>query len=169
MGWAGRLGSNLQQAPNVWLDGAKNGVTGTANMGIASSAGALMIAQPEFYADPLDTGVTRRFVFPNEADELRLCQRYWYRGYGARGVMTNTDRPSRMTIKHPVDMRVGPTLAIVGTQGIYSTVVTANAIGIVGNEYQDRFCRRGGVDHCRIHDRQGGLPVFGLVITTTSP
>jgi hypothetical protein len=127
-----RLGSGLQGTPNTWLTSGAFGVTGTKNFN-ENVAGGYIISQVEMYLDPFKTGVAPRFEFPNEADELRKCQRYWYRGYGARGVNTNTDRPSRMTIKNPVYMRVPPTIALKGTVGMYSTQITSNAIGVVGN------------------------------------
>jgi len=128
-----RMGANwLAPSTNTWLGTLYNGFTGMSNFCAAGQSG-FIIAQVEMYLDPFNTGVAPRFVFPNEADELRKCQRYWYRCYGARGVCTNTDRPSFMTAKNPVTMRVPPTLSIKGTVGIYQTVTTANAIGIVGN------------------------------------
>jgi hypothetical protein len=128
-----RMGANwLAPSTNTWLGALYNGFTGMNNF-CASGASGFNVAQVEMYLDPFNTGVAPRFVFPDYAEELRKCQRYWYRGYGARGVNTNTDRPSRMTIKNPVYMRVPPAITLKGTVGMYSTQVTANAIGIVGN------------------------------------
>ena len=60
------------------------------------------------YADPYLTGVAPPFEVPNITDDLRRCQRYWYRAYGLRGWTIAANTVSGMSIKHPAPMRAKP-------------------------------------------------------------
>ena len=85
------------------------------------------------YADPYLTGVAPPFQVPQFADELRRCQRYWYRGYGTRGWVTAATTTARMAIRHPTQMRAAPSLTIVGAPKVYDGTATPTITSIPAN------------------------------------
>lgn len=90
------------------------------------------------YKDPYATEYPPAWEPPVYTNELRRCQRYWYRSFGARGIHANTATANWMSSKHPVLMRIQPTLAIVGAVKVYdgATTPTVSALTNMSNTYQ---------------------------------
>jgi len=49
---------------------------------MATTSAAIRIADVGLYLDPDNTGVAPKWQMPDEAEELRACQRYWQQSYG---------------------------------------------------------------------------------------
>ena len=96
-----------------------------------SAVGDIHFTAVGIYADPYLTGLPPPFVVPSPFDELRRCQRYWYKGWGARGVMSTTTQFNRADVAHPVPMRGTPTLALAGAPKAYdgTTSVVMTTMG----------------------------------------
>ena len=59
-----------------WQAGGASGTASNTN-GIATNGNVIELFDVGLYLDPLNTGVPPRWEMPNEADELRACQRYF--------------------------------------------------------------------------------------------
>jgi hypothetical protein len=99
-----------------WQNGNKVTVAGSING--AAVAGTFLFADAGWYLDPYKTGVAPPFVVPFIGDEIRRCQRYWYRGYQLHGPIVAPDQV-RGGARHPTIMRAMPSTAIVGTPRIF--------------------------------------------------
>jgi hypothetical protein len=120
-----RIGTAYQTSlVNSWVDGDYYGVTGSNNF-CALGASTFLLSQVEMYLDPYNSGVAPRYIMKPDADELRLCQRYWYRCYGTRGNINLPTRSWGGNSRHPVDMREQPTLSIRGAPRLYDGLATA--------------------------------------------
>jgi len=102
--------------PNTWLSGNWTGYSGMTN-GMTKAAGTVFeLFDVGFYADPYNTGLAPHFYVPLYEDDLRDCQRYWYRAYGMRGHISTTLKSDRLSSPHPVPMRTTPYgFALVGS------------------------------------------------------
>jgi hypothetical protein len=75
-------GSTFQTANiNQWTAGNFLGPTSITN-GLATIGNYLMITNVGLYLDPLATGIAPPWVMPDEAEELRACQRYYLKTSG---------------------------------------------------------------------------------------
>ena len=63
-----------------WTSGAFLGTSSNTN-GMATAGNVFELYDVGLYLDPLNTGLAPRWEMPDEAEELRACQRY-YRMYG---------------------------------------------------------------------------------------
>jgi hypothetical protein len=146
MGGGGPFGNNGNAG---WNAGNRSYIlgqtTGTKTAGLAYD-----LFDCGLYADPYMTGVAPPWELPDSANELRRCQRYWYRGFGLDGGVVNATVCSRISNRHPVPMRATPAASIVGTPRMYDYGVTPVITGLtsVSNEYAAEFdatCSAGGL------------------------
>ena len=86
---------------NGWQAGNKLGAPGVVN-GMAT-ANTFYLRNVGLYLDPLATGIPPAWEMPDEAEELRACQRYWALG----NIIINTTATSIATTL-PVQMRASP-------------------------------------------------------------
>ena len=122
-----------------WQDGSKNVLAGQTN-GLDTSA-SLIFADAGLYLDPDNTGVPPRWEMPDEAEELRACQRYWqttiasFEGnvtsataYNANGYSVTPMRTpvpaATMTVVNQVGFPATATSVAAGAYGTSSNVVT---------------------------------------------
>lgn len=123
-------GTGSQSIGNgVWQSGNSYGGPGVTN-GVGVLNNVFEIFDVGFYLDPYKTGLPPSFIVPEHTDELRRCQRYWYRRYGTRGVVNAATTVSRAGAPHPVPMRTAPSAAIVGSPKIYDMTVTPVITGV---------------------------------------
>jgi hypothetical protein len=123
-----------------WQAGNKFSITGSTNG--AAAANAMTIADAGLYLDRNSTGLPPAWQFPNEADELIRCLRYFERSYTA-GVATGAITtagcvygvpPStvlRLTTRYLIPKRVIPTLTTYSTATGASGQVAASSGGDV--------------------------------------
>ena len=71
-----------------WQTGNKTCAPGQVNG--TSATGNFAITNVGLYLDPDNTGVAPKWQMPDEAEELRACQRYWFKAYGASGPVGTT-------------------------------------------------------------------------------
>jgi hypothetical protein len=77
-GWGFAAGSTLNTGVAGWQAG--NPVQMAAHTNLAATAGnSFYVTNVGLYLDPLNSGVPPRWQMPDEAEELRACQRYWSR------------------------------------------------------------------------------------------
>jgi hypothetical protein len=130
------IGTNFHGVPG-WQNGNFYALPGQAN-GVAVPPGDFHIGQVGLYADPYKTGVAPRFVLPDYAQELRRCQRYWYKLFSLRGGATTSASYISETggSKHPAPMRVSPALSLIGTVSTWDGGGGGQmtSIGSTGNE-----------------------------------
>jgi hypothetical protein len=101
--------------------------------GIASTSNIFELFDVGFYVDPYKTGVAPDFVAPHYEDDLRECQRYWYRMFGSRGVVASGTM-HYMVGNHPVPLRINsPALAIVGAPRLHEASVVGPVTSISHN------------------------------------
>ena len=105
-----------------WQAVNKVTMVGTDN-GLRAPASHL-VTDVGFYLDPYLTGVAPSFVAPTYAEELRRCQRYWYRGYQFNGPVVAPNQ-MRGTNRHHVPMRATPAVSIRGAPQVYELAVTS--------------------------------------------
>ena len=55
--------------------------TVSGNNGLATAGAVFELYDVGLYLDPLATGIAPPWVMPDEAEELRACQRYWHQTY----------------------------------------------------------------------------------------
>jgi hypothetical protein len=106
-----------------------------SNVGQSTLGGELRIFDVGLYADPNLTGIAPEFVAPHVEDDLQDCMRYWYRLYGAKGVIASAT-VGYVTGMHPVAMRAAPTSSIVGSLRIHDLSVAPN-ITSISHHYGD--------------------------------
>jgi hypothetical protein len=98
-------------SPNAWASGNFLAGAGISN-GWGAAGNDFRIGQVGLYADPESTGRAPRFETPDIGDELRRCQRYYWRDDSGRlmyaYVQDFTRRQRQDT--HPVPMRAAPTI-----------------------------------------------------------
>jgi hypothetical protein len=146
-------GSNVQGVAG-WQANSRNGTASNSN-GLATSAATYDLFDVGLYMDPYKTGVAPAWELPDFAQELRRCQRYWYRQYTLRGGHGDTASMYRGGAQHAAPMRVPPAGSIVGTPKIYDAGVTptATSMSAQGNEYVCEFdvsCSAGGFTPGRV-------------------
>jgi len=142
-------------AVNQGSNGNYLGIAGMSNFA-TSTGNSAYLGQIGLYADPYKTGIAPDFKLPNYAEELRRCQRYWYRCYGTRGLVQSATQSSFQTMLHPAQMRVIPTITIVGTPRIYDGGGTPAITAFYGNASNEAVtephvtCAAGGLTAGRI-------------------
>lgn len=115
-----------------WQSGAFVGVAGQTNIAAAINQN-IIFTDVGLYADPYKTGVAPDFKVPNIGDEMRRCQRYWYRAYATRGWVYTAGIVNAMALKHPVTMRATPAAAVSGSPSVYDGLATSTATSIQAN------------------------------------
>ena len=127
LGFGLAVGSNFHGVTG-WQAGAFNGTSSNTN-GMATLANQFVLSDVGLYLDPLNTGVPPRFEMPDEAEELRACQRYYvtslYNIYSSNVTSGNT---YYLTTPLPVQPRTAPTLSgvhsiVSGFPGVIGTLV----------------------------------------------
>jgi len=120
-------GGTTSQGVAGWQAGNKIALA-TATNG-AAALGVFYIADVGLYADPSNTGLAPPWQMPDEADELKRCQRYWQSFYGIwNGVGSNG---SNFLANHivPVPPRYGAAAsAINGTGTLFPASGTLSLI-----------------------------------------
>jgi hypothetical protein len=111
-------GSTYQTTPGSWQSGNKYSTAGQAN-GL-STVGKYIIAKVGFYADPFGTGVAPMWEYQDDIEELKTCQRYYYKTpetpVGMLGYWYGTAAATSMyagIVPFPVHMRATPVAATV--------------------------------------------------------
>jgi len=104
-----------------WQVGNKVTIAGNTN-GVGTAA-SYLLTNAGFYLDPYLTGVAPRFQPPDFQEELRRCQRYWYRGFQFNGPVVAATI-TRGGSRHPVPMRTVPAATIIGAPKLYELSVT---------------------------------------------
>jgi hypothetical protein len=84
-GW--NVGTNMAQLPG--------------NTNLAAAVNSFFIADVGLYADPAKTGLAPPWEMPDEAEELRACQRYWQKTYAAFVTQGVTTGNSYLTVHSP--------------------------------------------------------------------
>ena len=69
-------GTTYQTATKGWQTGQKMAHNSATN-GVAGANASFYLYDVGLYRDPLNTGVPPRWQMPDEAEELRACQRYY--------------------------------------------------------------------------------------------
>jgi hypothetical protein len=135
--WA--CGTTYITAPDVWTAGNFIAPTGISNF--AADWNSVYTTEFGLYLDPYKTDLAPPFQVPNYAQELRRCQRYWYKQMGLRGGVVNATMAARCGGVHPAPMRAVPTASIVGTPRFYDGAVTPNATSLnnASNEFAAEF------------------------------
>jgi hypothetical protein len=114
----------LTATPNQWVAANMLGPTGMSNL-LSANNQIVRFAQVGLYLDPDNTGLAPKWQMPDEAEELRACQRHYQKsaGLGLRGLLGATLVNSRYYQWFlPVTMRASP--AFSGTSS--GTGLTAN-------------------------------------------
>ena len=105
-----------------------------------------------WYLDPNITGLPPPFEVPLYEDDLRDCQRYWYKAYGPRGRTVSTIAATPCTSPHPVPMRATPTPTLVGTGlRLYDGGVLPTVTGVADDGSTDLFLS------CSVQASAGGI------------
>jgi hypothetical protein len=122
-----------------WNAGSLLGVTGITN-GLATASNVFELYNVGLYLDPLATGVPPRWQMPDEAEELRVCQRYFQKyslleaGGGAAGFAAGviiSTVTAYVFMPFITRTRAAPTLSALGIADITvraATALTASAI-----------------------------------------
>ena len=87
-------------------DGTYRGVTGMSN-GMATLNASLSLADVGLYFDPDNTGLPPKWETPDEAEELRACQRYYYKTPTAMPVPPPAT-PASLLVQFKTSMRAIP-------------------------------------------------------------
>ena len=112
-----------------WQAGDKRGIAGMTNG--AAATGAVGVTDVGLYLDPDATGRAPAWQMPDEAEELRACQRYYAKniittfcGNVTNAVIYKANAP------HPVIMRIVPAYSgtNVGSTGFPAAVGTLNPL-----------------------------------------
>lgn len=102
----------LQAAPDAWTAGLFIAATGMSNgMGVTSAAAgsSFNLFDVGLYLDPDGAGVAPPWEAPDEAEELRACQRYWQTiDHDFTGFSTVTGTTYLLSYTLPVTMRTAP-------------------------------------------------------------
>lgn len=124
-----------------WQSAGLYAVPGQAN-GASVVNGDFHIGRCGLYLDPYKTGLPPPFVVPDYLQELRRCQRYWYKQYAFRGVVAATSSFQRVGAQHPVPMRVNAGISNVGSVSVWDGFNSTGMAGystIYNNEYYAEF------------------------------
>ena len=116
-----------------WQADNKHGITGMTNG--AATAGQFWIADVGLYLDPDNTGIAPKWTMPDEAEELRACQRYWFqtKGLPMKGVVLAGTGPVAFSMSNPVQMRAVPALSLSGTIDIHDGSASGTMTGVSTN------------------------------------
>jgi len=128
LGFAFACGS-AYQGPAGWNAGNLLAPTGITN-GAAVTNTTFYMRNVGLYLDPYRTGVAPPFVVPSYGQELRRCQRYWYKLFNLRGGSNGQTVAYRMSAPHPAPMRITPAGSIVGSPRVYDQSITAVITGL---------------------------------------
>jgi hypothetical protein len=101
-----------------WMTGSAISLLGQGN-GVATVSNQMVISDVGLYPDPLGTGIGPIWDAVPNMDSDMDCLRYWYRLMGSRGVANSATSAGRMGQQHPVEMRIGATIANVGAPTAY--------------------------------------------------
>lgn len=129
------VGTSQDGVAYTW--GANNfyGVIGMSNF-CATQDNLIYIADVGLYLDPEKTGVAPPFQHPHVEDDMLNCQRFWYKSFGQRGVISSATQGWRLATIHPVPMAVVPTIALVGTTlRLYDAAAAVNISSIAAAGY----------------------------------
>ena len=130
--------------PGIWQNGTMFGATGQSN-GFSVAGNHFYIADVGLYADPLKTGVAPPLDIPAYDDDLRHCQRYYYRlelppvsAPVAAGNL-NATTEARFPFQLPVQQRTAGTFSTSGAANFdvisaLSTKPSSVGLVIVGSE-----------------------------------
>jgi hypothetical protein len=111
------IGTGWQTSENnVWRTGTEFASTSQTNF-LATSSKAVWVTGMQL---TLGTNL-KPFQYRSYAEELKLCQRYYYQISTPHwnGVKVNGTTPSRIGCKHPVPMRNAPVVSYTGTVNVY--------------------------------------------------
>jgi hypothetical protein len=135
-------GSGYLGAPNVWTGGNLLGHTGMSN-GAAVNGNSFWLADVGFYADPRGTGVPPPWQYPDYAEDLTACQRYYQRVSLEFCGNTSATASYYALATYPVPPRANPTLSGINTNnpGFPAAVGTLTN---VGNGVQEGRVTTGG-------------------------
>jgi hypothetical protein len=129
------IGSTYQTPnANVWQAGNLYATPGQTNgMSIGGSGpGNFHLSAVGLYADPYKTRKAPPFQMTKIEEDIRDSQRYWYRAFALRGVVTAATT-IRCGTMHPVGLRAAPgtpAMAVVGAIRGYDSAVIANVSSV---------------------------------------
>lgn len=130
--------TSLIDPVDTWVDNpggvSKFGVLGQTN-GVATVGNVFELFDVGWYSDPYRTGIAPEFQMQHFEDDLRECQRYWYRLYGSRGVVASATI-GYVTGNHMVPMRANPAVSVVGAPRAFD-LSTAPTITGISHSYSD--------------------------------
>lgn len=118
VGFPFSVGATYQAPAAGWNNGLYLGLPGMT-LGMDTLGATYAITNVGLYLDANDTGVAPQFQSNTPDQDITECQRYWYRMYHLRGVVTaaTTIRCGGM---HPVPLRISsPAYAVVGAMRGY--------------------------------------------------
>ena len=118
-------GSNfITASPSTWVAGNYRATTGVGNL-FASANQTFYLCNVGLHLDPNNTGVPPPWQMPDEAEELRACQRYYTKMTMNLAATANATAWVHATsYPYPVQMRTTPTLSTAG-DGSVSNVTAA--------------------------------------------
>ena len=127
-------GTNYRTAPNTWATGNFLGSTNMNSANTPTFGATVALSSMGLYADPYKTGVAPPFQMPDYAQELRRCQRYWYRCYSTRGgVSGDLSQMQYNGAIHAAPMRATPAASVVGAPNVYDGTTPANITSVINN------------------------------------
>lgn len=155
--WQIYYNDTVSTPTNTWMSGAyaHSSISNTFMNTVGNKASLFDVG---FYLDPNITGLPPPFEVPLYEDDLRDCQRYWYKAYGMRGHITSATLANRLGSPHPVPMRIVPTAVLAGAGlRVYDGGVTpvATAAAVMASAGTDEFFL-----HSNITAAAGGLTLY---------
>jgi hypothetical protein len=119
-------GTTFQTTAGAWAAGSFYG-TATNTNGLTPVASTYELYDVGLYLDPANTGKAPDWVMPDEAEELRACQRYW-EITGPQGAMWSGNSTTGATYYGPgtfkTPKRVDPSLSLtIGSQSGFPAAV----------------------------------------------
>jgi hypothetical protein len=115
-------GASFHTSPNQWISGGFTAAAGISN-GWGTAANDFRIAKVGLYLDPENTGKAPPWETPDEAEEFRVCQRYWQ---SVSSYLSAALTPGSSSML-PVVMRSTPAWARTGGAGT-SGMISGNTI-----------------------------------------
>jgi hypothetical protein len=104
-------GSDYRTTADGWRAGNYIGTLSTTNI-MATSGAVVELFDVGLYADLEGTGAPPPFILPDYGEDLRDCQRYYYKINTHRmWVSVDADSYRFLAVPHPVPMRTTPTLS----------------------------------------------------------